>query len=192
MNRFVVVVEKIAGYFIGVLAVITISEAFFRYVLNSHIPDGFIIGQTMQGIAICWGISTATYADRQISVDILYELGGARIRRAFDLAAYTIVARVFLNLDVKKDEVDGYINTSIGDVPQINKRNINTAVLVEDGQTVVIGGVYEFRDRSDLTKVPFLADIPFLGNLFKRKNRSKEKAELLIFVTPKVMKVAQR
>ncbi|MGD6027788.1 type IV pilus secretin PilQ, partial [Xanthomonas citri pv. citri] len=100
--------------------------------------------------------------------------------------------RVFLNLEVKKDEVDGYINTSIGDVPQINKRNINTAVLVEDGQTVVIGGVYEFRDRSDLTKVPFLADIPFLGNLFKRKNRSKEKAELLIFVTPKVMKVAQR
>ncbi len=100
--------------------------------------------------------------------------------------------RVFLNLDVKKDEVDGYINTSIGDVPQINKRNINTAVLVEDGQTVVIGGVYEFRDRSDLTKVPFLADIPFLGNLFKRKNRTKEKAELLIFVTPKVMKVAQR
>jgi len=90
MNRFVVVVEKIAGYFIGILAIITISEAFFRYVLNSHIPDGFIIGQTMQGIAICWGISTATYADRQISVDILYELGGARLRRAFDVAAYTI------------------------------------------------------------------------------------------------------
>ncbi|QWP79534.1 type IV pilus secretin PilQ [Lysobacter sp. K5869] len=100
--------------------------------------------------------------------------------------------RVFLNLDVKKDEIDGYINTSIGDVPQINKRNINTAVLVEDGQTVVIGGVYEFKDRTDLQKVPFLADIPFLGNLFKKKSRSKDKAELLIFVTPKVMKVAQR
>ncbi|WP_428992884.1 type IV pilus secretin PilQ [Lysobacter enzymogenes] len=100
--------------------------------------------------------------------------------------------RVFLNLDVKKDEISRYVNTSIGEVPQINKRNINTAVLVEDGQTVVIGGVYEFRDRSDLSKVPFLADIPFLGNLFKRKTRSKDKAELLIFVTPKVMKVAQR
>lgn len=100
--------------------------------------------------------------------------------------------RVFLNLDVKKDEISRYINTSIGEVPQINKRNINTAVLVEDGQTVVIGGVYEFRDRSDLQKVPFLADIPFLGNLFKKKSRSKDKAELLIFVTPKVMKVAQR
>lgn len=100
--------------------------------------------------------------------------------------------RVFLNMNVKKDEVQGFIDTSIGQVPQINKRNINTAVLVEDGQTVVIGGVYEFRDRTDLSKVPFLADIPFLGNLFKKKSRSKEKAELLIFVTPKVMQVTQR
>ena len=100
--------------------------------------------------------------------------------------------RVFLNMDVKKDEIDGFVNTSIGDVPQISKRAINTAVLVEDGQTVVIGGVYEFRDRNDVSKVPFLGDVPFLGNLFKRKGRSKEKAELLIFVTPKVLRVAQR
>jgi len=100
--------------------------------------------------------------------------------------------RVFLNMNVKKDEIQGFIDTSIGQVPQINKRNINTAVLVEDGQTVVIGGVYEFRDRTDLSKVPFLADIPFLGNLFKKKTRNKEKAELLIFVTPKVMQVTQR
>lgn len=100
--------------------------------------------------------------------------------------------RVFLNMNVKKDEVEGFIDTSIGQVPQIAKRNINTAVLVEDGQTVVIGGVYEFTDRSDLSKVPFLADIPFLGNLFKKKGRSKQKAELLIFVTPKVMRVSQR
>ncbi|WP_079248276.1 type IV pilus secretin PilQ [Lysobacter antibioticus] len=100
--------------------------------------------------------------------------------------------RVFLNMNVKKDEIQGFVDTSIGQVPQINKRNINTAVLVEDGQTVVIGGVYEFRDRTDLSKVPFLADIPFLGNLFKKKSRSKEKAELLIFVTPKVMQVTQR
>jgi len=100
--------------------------------------------------------------------------------------------RVFLNMNVKKDEIAGFVDTSIGDVPQINKRSVNTAVLVEDGQTVVIGGVYEFRDRSDVTKVPFLGDIPFLGNLFKKKGRGKEKAELLIFVTPKVLQVKQR
>jgi type IV pilus assembly protein PilQ len=100
--------------------------------------------------------------------------------------------RVFLNLNVKKDEIEGFIDTSIGDVPQISTRSVNTAVLVEDGQTVVVGGVYEFRERDDVSKVPFLGDIPFLGNLFKKKGRSKEKAELLIFVTPKVLEVAQR
>jgi type IV pilus assembly protein PilQ len=100
--------------------------------------------------------------------------------------------RVFLNMNVKKDEIAGFVDTSIGDVPQINKRSVNTAVLVEDGQTVVIGGVYEFRDRSDVQKVPFLGDVPFLGNLFKKKGKTKEKAELLIFVTPKVLQVAQR
>ncbi|WP_028838668.1 type IV pilus secretin PilQ [Thermomonas fusca] len=100
--------------------------------------------------------------------------------------------RVFLNMSVKKDELDRFISLgSFGEVPQIAKREVTTAVLVEDGQTVVIGGVYEFSDTSEISKVPFLGDIPLLGNLFRNKNRSKSKAELLVFVTPKVMRVAQ-
>ncbi|TLX23072.1 type IV pilus secretin PilQ [Thermomonas fusca] len=100
--------------------------------------------------------------------------------------------RVFLNMSVKKDELDGFISLgSFGEVPQIAKREVTTAVLVEDGQTVVIGGVYEFSDTSEISKVPFLGDIPLLGNLFRNKNRTKSKAELLVFVTPKVMRVAQ-
>ena len=101
--------------------------------------------------------------------------------------------RVFLNLNVKKDEVVQFVDLGIyGSVPELARREINTAVLIEDGQTVVIGGVYEFSDRASVAKVPFLGDIPFLGNLFKKKGRSKEKAELLIFVTPKVLRVAPR
>ncbi len=102
--------------------------------------------------------------------------------------------RVFLNMGVKKDELDGFVSlgASFGSVPQIAKREVNTAVLVDDGQTVVIGGVYEFSDSTDIRKVPFLGDIPIIGNLFRNKNRTKEKAELLVFVTPKVMRVAQR
>ena len=101
--------------------------------------------------------------------------------------------RVFMNLAVKKDELEGFVDVgTFGDVPQIAKREVNTAVLVDDGQTVVIGGVYEFRSNEDVAKVPFLGDIPFLGNLFRNKGKSKEKAELLVFVTPKVMRVAQR
>ena len=100
--------------------------------------------------------------------------------------------RVFLNMAVKKDELEDFVDTVSGSVPLIAKREVNTAVLVEDGNTVVIGGVYEFSDRSQAAKVPFLADLPVLGNLFKKKGRSKGKAELLIFVTPKVMAVSPR
>lgn len=101
--------------------------------------------------------------------------------------------RVFLDMNVKKDELDGWVEMgTFGRVPMIAKREVNTAILVEDGQTVVVGGVYEFSDASQITKVPFLGDIPILGNLFRNKNRTKSKAELLIFVTPKVMRVTQR
>jgi type IV pilus assembly protein PilQ len=100
--------------------------------------------------------------------------------------------RVFLNMFVKKDDVAQMINLQgYGSVPELNRREINTAVLVEDGQTVVIGGVYEFTDRASVSKVPFLGDVPFLGNLFKKQGKQKNKAELLIFVTPKVIAVRQ-
>lgn len=100
--------------------------------------------------------------------------------------------RVYLVLAVSKDDIEGFVSTSIGDVPQISTREISTAVLVDNGQTVVVGGVYEFSSREDLNKVPFLGDVPVLGNLFKRKGRNTEKAELLIFVTPKIMVVPGR
>jgi type IV pilus assembly protein PilQ len=100
--------------------------------------------------------------------------------------------RVFMAMTLKKDELEEFINTVNGSVPLIAKREVNTAVLVDDGNTVVIGGVYEFSDRTQLAKVPFLADLPVIGNLFKKKGRGKNKAELLIFVTPKVIPVARR
>lgn len=99
--------------------------------------------------------------------------------------------RVFLSLGVKKDEVAGFIEVpGGGSVPQITKREVTTAVLINNGQTVVVGGIYEFQKREDLSKVPFLGDIPGLGNLFRNKGRRSEKAELLIFVTPRILKVA--
>ena len=100
--------------------------------------------------------------------------------------------RVFLNMKVSKNELDSWLNTSIGQVPIIAKRQIDTAALIENGQTVVIGGVYEFKDQESIAKVPFLADIPVIGNLFKRKSRSNDKVELLIFMTPKILRVQQR
>jgi len=73
-------------------------------------------------------------------------------------------------------------------VPAITKREINTAVQVQNGETVVLGGVYEISSREEHQKVPFLGDVPLLGNLFRNKNKTTSKAELLIFVTPKLLR----
>jgi type IV pilus assembly protein PilQ len=100
--------------------------------------------------------------------------------------------RVYLNLSVKKDDVKSFLTNDSGSIPTITKRSVSTAVLVDNGQTVVIGGVYEFKSRDDVTKVPFFGDIPFLGNLFKKHGKSTDKAELLVFVTPRVLQVSHR
>jgi type IV pilus assembly protein PilQ len=96
--------------------------------------------------------------------------------------------RVYLDLQVKKDAIASFIqNPGGGEVPQLDKREINTSVLVDNGQTVVLGGVYEVNKTDTVQKVPYLGDIPILGNLFKFSNRNNTKAELLIFVTPRIL-----
>jgi len=73
-------------------------------------------------------------------------------------------------------------------VPSIDTREIVTQVLVNDGQTVVLGGILETEHRDDQTKVPLLGDIPVLGALFKEQSKTNNKDELLIFVTPKIVR----
>ncbi len=90
---------------------------------------------------------------------------------------------VILDVDVTKDSVGR--STAAGFA--INTKHVKTQVLVENGGTVVIGGIFEQSDREDITKVPFLGDVPYLGNLFKTRNNTSSKTELLIFLTPKVV-----
>ena len=99
----------------------------------------------------------------------------------------TADGRVFLNLNVKKDALNSYYTNASGSYPIIDKREMSTSVLVDNGQTVVLGGVYEFDKTDSVTKVPFLGDIPGIGAFFRNTQRSNQKAELLIFVTPKIL-----
>ena len=69
----------------------------------------------------------------------------------------------------------------------INTKHVKTQVLIENGGTVVIGGIYTQTDTDDVSKVPFLGDVPVVGNLFKTRTRTSSKTELLIFLTPKVV-----
>ena len=90
---------------------------------------------------------------------------------------------IILNVDVNKDSVGRLTANGFA----IDTKHIQTQVLVENGGTVVIGGIYEQTDREDETKVPLLGDLPVLGNLFKQKTRTSNKSELLVFITPKML-----
>jgi type IV pilus assembly protein PilQ len=96
---------------------------------------------------------------------------------------------VILDVDVSKDSVGAPI--SLGTVGStaisIDTKHVNTQVLVENGGTVVIGGIYTQNDFTTVTKVPFFGDIPILGNLFKNTVRQNDKTELLIFLSPKII-----
>jgi type IV pilus assembly protein PilQ len=100
----------------------------------------------------------------------------------------TTDGRVFMSINIKKDDIAGF---TLG-VPSLTRRAVTTGVMVDSGATVVIGGVYEFRNRQDVSKLPWLGDVPVLGNLFKKKGKSHSKAELLVFVTPRVLQVSKR
>lgn len=90
---------------------------------------------------------------------------------------------VIMSVLISKDRVGDVV----AGVPSIDTKKINTQVLVENGGTVVIGGIFEQEESENTTKVPFLGDIPAVGNLFKSRSRSTQKTELLVFLTPRVI-----
>ncbi len=101
--------------------------------------------------------------------------------------------RIIMDLTVTKDSVGEIVPSATGgSVPSIDTRSVQTQVLVNDGETVVLGGIYETETRETLNKVPVLGDIPGLGYLFRSRSNVNNKAELLIFVTPKILREGAR
>lgn len=93
--------------------------------------------------------------------------------------------RILLDLEVNKDGISG---TVVQGVPVIDTKSVKTQVLVNNGDTVVLGGIFEQTVADTTTRVPFFGDLPFIGALFRSNVAKDEKAELLIFVTPKILK----
>ena len=92
--------------------------------------------------------------------------------------------RIVMDLEVNKDEVG---QTFLG-VPSIDTRSVRTQVLVDNGETVVLGGIYEQTSTQSSTRVPFFGDLPYVGFLFKTNLNEDRQRELLVFVTPKIIK----
>ncbi|PIF76927.1 type IV pilus assembly protein PilQ [Variovorax sp. 54] len=90
---------------------------------------------------------------------------------------------IILTLDVSKDARG--VNTSAG--PAINTKHVQTEVLVENGGTVVIGGIFELTETNDESRVPVLGEIPYMGALFRKRERVANKTEMLVFITPKMI-----
>ncbi|MDF1483764.1 type IV pilus secretin PilQ [Ramlibacter sp. H39-3-26] len=90
---------------------------------------------------------------------------------------------IILDLDINKDSKGEETTQGVA----INTKHIQTQVLVENGGTVVIGGIFELTESENENKVPLLGDIPAVGNLFKSRSRSSNKQEMLVFITPKMI-----
>ncbi|PPC92661.1 MAG: secretin [Methylotenera sp.] len=115
------------------------------------------------------GAATVSFVDAVLSLEVTPQI--------------TPDDKIIMDLIVRKDRV----GTILQGVPSIDTQNLTTQVLVSNGETAVLGGIYEQLDRNDVDKVPFFGDLPVMGNLFKRKTLRTDKTELLIFVTPKIM-----
>jgi len=96
--------------------------------------------------------------------------------------------RVQLELEIKQDTVGEIFQTGRGgSVPSIDTRELNTSVLVDNGETVVLGGIFQNETSKKEDRVPYLSSIPGIGNLFRRRSNLAKKRELLIFVTPTIV-----
>ena len=94
---------------------------------------------------------------------------------------------IILDLVVTQDTRGETVSTSTGPAVAIDTQEIKTQVLVENGETVVLGGIFQQINTDDISKVPVLGDIPIIGGMFRNTTSVEQKRELLIFVTPKII-----
>jgi type IV pilus assembly protein PilQ len=131
-----------------------------------------IIAQGVQipyRVASASGASTVEFKDAELSLEVTPQI--------------TPDDKIIMDLLVNKDSQG--VNTDAG--PAINTQRVETQVLVANGETAVLGGIYEQTERNDVDKVPFFGDLPIIGNAFKRRVKQDDKTELLIFITPRIM-----
>ena len=92
-----------------------------------------------------------------------------------------------MDVKINKDNAIVCPTNVVTDIPCISTKRLQTQAMVEDGGTLIVGGIYEEENSNTIKKVPLLGDIPVIGNLFKSRARKERRRELLIFITPRIM-----
>ena len=136
---------------------------------EAEIRQGTQIPYTMRDVN---GVITTSFKDAILSLKVTPRI--------------TPDAKIILDITINKDEPD-YSRVNVEGEPGITTRAVKTQAMIEDGGTLVVGGIYQEQMSNNISKVPFLGDIPVLGNLFKSRSRSHTRNELLFFITPRIM-----
>jgi type IV pilus assembly protein PilQ len=137
---------------------------------KAHIQSGILLPiQTVANNTV-----TVQYVDATLSLDVTPQI--------------TAEGTVLLDIDLKKREPLSGINLQSGQNAPISTRDAKTRVMVRDGGTTVIGGIYQFTDNDQKNGIPGLSSLPIIGALFRNRNQSTQHDELLIFITPRIVK----
>ena len=141
---------------------------------KAHIEQGTEIPYIIQGTNN--SVPTVQFKKAVLSLDVTPQI--------------TPDNRIIMTVEVRKDAVGQTVVIQGSAYPAIDTKNVTTQIAVNNGDTAVIGGIYEETVNNNVNKIPFLGDIPILGYLFKQTSKDIEKTELLIFLTPRVVKEA--
>lgn len=170
LKDFVLDLQLSASQSEGLAEVISTPKVLTADKQKAVIKSGQEVGYTTTTISNGVATNTVSYKEVVLKLDVTPSI--------------TPDGKVIMDLDISKDAIAGY--SAAGDL-LLAKNQITTNVLVGDGQTVVLGGVFEDTTSNTLTKIPFLGDLPYIGKLFRKTSKSTAKDELLIFITPRIV-----
>jgi len=154
--------------------VMTMNRCTAHIVQGVQVPYVTLPTSVAAGAGTNNSVPTVTFKDATLALNVTPQI--------------TPSGAVLMNLVIKKDNVNEAASVGLNGNKVLDKREIQTSVLVEDGETIVLGGVYEDNDSITKNKIPFFADLPLVGDLFSNSSNNNSKKELLIFVTPKIIK----
>jgi type IV pilus assembly protein PilQ len=154
--------------------VMTMNRCTAHIVQGVQVPYVTLPTSVAAGATSSTSVPTVTFKDATLALNVTPQI--------------TPSGSVLMNLVIKKDNVNEAASVGLNGNKVLDKREIQTSVLVEDGETIVLGGVYEDNDSMTKNKIPFFADLPLIGDLFTNSANKNNKKELLIFVTPKIIK----
>lgn len=154
--------------------VMTMNRCTAHIVQGVQVPYVTLPATVAAGASTSTSVPTVTFKDATLALNVTPQI--------------TPSGSVLMNLVIKKDNVNEAASVGLNGNKVLDKREIQTSVLVEDGETIVLGGVYEDNESLSKNKIPFFADLPLVGDLFANSSNKNNKKELLIFVTPKIVK----